>query len=509
MVDVARMEILAKITGVSCPQRLIIHPGRRWVYVIDNYLDRFHVIDRVHRRLVKSIFPGDDPSGIAFDSRGKCYLANFWSNDFAVVDLETEEVEERVALRGAAPHSLWFDPHHRKMFVTNGSSNGILVMDPDTGNVVDQLVMPDGAYGGPLTVNRARGRLYVADDWRSGVGIYPLDTADPGYQTPHHERKFISLPGAHPSGIAAAPGDRLCVPFVKGDRLTLALVDQEQEAVEAEIDLGAGLQTGGVAVNERKKVAYVADYSGARLIAVDLKRKQVCGAVSLERQPSAVAVHPESGLIYVCNPGSNSVAVVADDPLETLGFIDVGAAPSAIAFSPSKARLYVTNSGDGTVSVVNELSHRVVETVPVGEDARQLVVENDNLYVASAARGRISTLRDTFRLAPSFNNDRSASDTAFRFREAYGYPNPARGTNPVLRAQVGLADAVQFSIYDVSGALVHEAAAPAAVLTENGYVYDYAWDVSSVASGVYLVSLCAKKAGETDIRKTFKVAVLK
>lgn len=104
----------------------------------------------------------------------------------------------------------------------------------------------------------------------------------------------------------------------------------------------------------------------------------------------------------------------------------------------------------------------------------------------------------------------SAADAAFKMGEAYSYPNPARaGKNPVLHAEVGVADEVTFRIYDLSGELVHTvqmAGSPS--LVNDKFAYEAQWDVSNVASGVYVVALTAKKENET-LRKNFKVGIVK
>ncbi len=64
-------------------------------------------------------------------------------------------------------------------------------------------------------------------------------------------------------------------------------------------------------------------------------------------------------------------------------------------------------------------------------------------------------------------------------------------------------------IYDSSGELVHTISmgnSPAVV--NDKYAYEAPWDVSSVASGIYVVSVTAKKDGNT-LRKNFKLAVVK
>lgn len=504
IVDLTDLTLLGEIPGVSCPQRMVLHPTRRKLFVIDNYLDRFHVINIDTRLVEKTVYPGDDPSSLLFSSDGKCYMANYWSNDVTVIDGETGDILERIPLAAAAPQNLYFDGQGHRLYITNGSSNGIFVYDTNTGSLIDQLTMPDGAFGGPILVKGSK--VFVVDPWRNGIGVYPKNSHDNSYQASHMELNFIPLSGTHPSGIAEGASNTLVVPFIKGAALTLAVVNMSHETVTDEISLGTSLQGGEVGVNQQKKRAYVADYANAKVISVDLKNNRMLNEVSVERQPTGLAVHPDTGRIYVSNAGADSVAVVEDDPLENLGFIDVGDEPSSIAFAPSKARIYVLNRTDGTMSVINELTHAVVETVPVAQGARALVVDHDDIYVASPDMGQLILVRDNFQ-ALSLTG---ASNSAFMMREAYGYPNPARNANPIVHVEVGVADAVQLSFYDLSGQLVHQTVLSDGPRVFGGeYIYEYTWNVEGVAPGVYLVDVLAKKAGQSDLRKSMKLAVLK
>jgi len=506
VVNLANMQLVTQIAGVSCPQKLVIHPTRKRLYVIDNYLDRFHVINTVTKKKIKTIFPGDDPSGVVFDSTGKCYTANFWSNDIGVIDTETEEVSERIPLAAASPHSLYLDSQGNRLYVTNGSSNGIFIIDPKTGALIDQLTMPDGAFGGPLIVRH--NKLFVVDKWRNGVGVYPLNSHNNAFVASHAEAAFIPLPGVQPSGIAEGSGNMLYVPFVKGANLVLAKIDSSSEQLKKEIDLGAGTASGGVAVSNKKKRAYVADYGAGEVIVVNLQNDTLMGTLSVERKPNSIAVHPASDRVYVANEEANSIAVIDDDPMEVLGFMDVGQTPTAIGFAASKARIYVLNAGDQTMSVIDELTHKVVEVLPVETDGASLLVMpgTDDIFVANPGAGQLVTLRDNFQasfvaLGP---------DSTFSLRDAFGFPNPARSVNPTVRVEVGQADAVQLSFFDVSGNLVHEAVLTDAPQLAGGkYVYDYTWNVADAAAGMYLVRMTAKKAGQGNISKTFKLAVLK
>lgn len=84
--------------------------------------------------------------------------------------------------------------------------------------------------------------------------------------------------------------------------------------------------------------------------------------------------------------------------------------------------------------------------------------------------------------------------------EVYAYPNPSRGQSPRFRVEAAGADAISIRVYDVAGALVHEAA-PAVG-------QDHLWDVSGVGTGVYHYVVTAKRGGQT-LNKRGKLAVVR
>jgi sugar lactone lactonase YvrE len=106
-------------------------------------------------------------------------------------------------------------------------------------------------------------------------------------------------------------------------------------------------------------------------------------------------------------------------------------------------------------------------------------------------------------------------DKAFRLGEVYSFPNPVRsGQHPTVHAEMGWADRWEVRIYDLSGNLVHEAGSTEAPVTvDDGqgvqYAYEYRWDTSDVASGVYICVVQGYKAGQESLRSTSKVAVIK
>jgi len=93
--------------------------------------------------------------------------------------------------------------------------------------------------------------------------------------------------------------------------------------------------------------------------------------------------------------------------------------------------------------------------------------------------------------------------------EVYAFPNPARQVPSVtFHAEVGDADGVQVSVYNVAGDLVHEGRLngnPAIV--QGASAYEYQWNLSDVASGSYVLIVRAQLGDGQDViaKKAFTV----
>ncbi|MFH1784759.1 MAG: discoidin domain-containing protein [bacterium] len=92
------------------------------------------------------------------------------------------------------------------------------------------------------------------------------------------------------------------------------------------------------------------------------------------------------------------------------------------------------------------------------------------------------------------------------FNEVYSYPNPAKRINPTIHIDTTVSvDTIEISIYDIAGDLVHSANLDGSSISIGGNsVYEYTWDVSNVASGIYVYRI---RTEQTTVVK--KIAVIK
>jgi len=104
-----------------------------------------------------------------------------------------------------------------------------------------------------------------------------------------------------------------------------------------------------------------------------------------------------------------------------------------------------------------------------------------------------------------------APTTAFIKGEVYAFPNPAKGGyQPTIHVECGIADSVEIQIYNIACELVHkDEISTQPIIKNNKYAYEYTWDISNKASGVYIYLVRAHKNGENTIRVLKKIAILK
>ncbi|OGS45247.1 MAG: hypothetical protein A2539_10255 [Elusimicrobia bacterium RIFOXYD2_FULL_34_15] len=106
---------------------------------------------------------------------------------------------------------------------------------------------------------------------------------------------------------------------------------------------------------------------------------------------------------------------------------------------------------------------------------------------------------------------KQAPSAEFVKGEVYAYPNPAKnGYQPIIHVECGIADLVEIRIYNVAGELVHkDEISTQPMIKNNKYAYEYTWDISNKASGVYLYLVRAHKNSEKTIKVLKKIALIK
>lgn len=102
------------------------------------------------------------------------------------------------------------------------------------------------------------------------------------------------------------------------------------------------------------------------------------------------------------------------------------------------------------------------------------------------------------------------ADPTFKLNDIYSYPNPAKKTNPTIRVEVGIADSVDIKIFNIALDQIDSIyITDVPKVINNKYAYEYEWNVSGTASGIYIYTVVAEKREETPIKVIRKMTVIK
>lgn len=120
----------------------------------------------------------------------------------------------------------------------------------------------------------------------------------------------------------------------------------------------------------------------------------------------------------------------------------------------------------------------------------------------TALHGDFGNSRTLFSSVPISTADQSLLLDKTR---TYVYPNPVKGSTATIRVQVESAEAVEISIYDLSGYFVKKANLDYVV---EGLPNEYNWNVSNQEPGVYFARVTASKGSRSE-EKIIKIGIIK
>ncbi|MDI6641815.1 MAG: YncE family protein, partial [Elusimicrobiota bacterium] len=401
VVDVVNNTLITNIPNVNWPQKLTIDTVKKRLYVVDNYTDRFHIINTETHQLLKQFSPGDDPSGVCVDTvRNRVYTANYWSHDIGIVDSVTETLIDRVLFTANSPLdvSITLD----KLYISNGQSGGIFVIDKNTYGVLDKIIpysyYDTGMFLYPCGVlNIFTGELrtnsqyaYAVDKFNNSIAVFDI-----------FQGKFIKH--INPPGTVTAitkSGDKIYVAFNDSAKLYFGVIVNNKIWCYSQCSDG-GISY-GLEVNSKTQKAYIADYNNNKVIVFDLLTNSVKKEIPTAAFPACVAIEENSNTVYVTNYGADCVSVIDGDTDTLIGYIPVGDSPWGIAVNSLSKRIYVVNTVDKTLTIINGKNNAVVSTLSIGEGARYVRcdIATQRVYVPNQIDQTVTVVEDLVDTTP-------------------------------------------------------------------------------------------------------------
>ncbi|MCL5108950.1 MAG: YncE family protein [Chloroflexi bacterium] len=213
-----------------------------------------------------------------------------------------------------------------------------------------------GAKPRYLAVNPTTNRIYVSNGGSNDVSV--IDGA-------RNAVVATVAVGTNPQGVAANPAtNRVYVANLGSDDVTV--IDGASNKVAATIKVGK--RPLGIAVNSVTNKVYVGDADGNDISVVDGASNAVVATIPFASGPNGLAVNPAANRLYVVTTGSEGVLSVIDTTGNTVvATLPSGSNSAEVAVNPATNRFYVTNTMIGNVSVFDGANNTLITTVNLGE----------------------------------------------------------------------------------------------------------------------------------------------
>ncbi len=257
-------------------------------------------------------------------------------------------------------------------WVTSERDGTVTRLDPDTGDVLQQVTLQPGVSG----VAIGSKWLWVTDPRRHQLLRLDAKTLQ--------QKQKIEIPGAPgPIALSAKPrrvwiadedGGGIAVVNAENDRRIRTQLPPQV----ARLHLAVG--AGGL---------WVSSSSTGTVRRIDLGTLKVGRPIPAGRRPAGITV--AHGLVWVTNPPTESVTEVDPSTQQVRGQVDVGAKPGGIDGGTST--VWVANAGEDTVTRIDlETGEVEGDPIHVGPEPGAVAVGGDAVWIANNGDGTVTRI---------------------------------------------------------------------------------------------------------------------
>jgi YVTN family beta-propeller protein len=236
-----------------------------------------------------------------------------------------------------------------RIYVPNGGSNSVTVIDPATYKVVDQFNV--GALPQHVTPSYDMKTLWVLND--EGNSLTRIDPATAKMQG--------TIPVDDPYNMYYTPDGKYAI-VVAEQRQRLNFLDPGTMKLAHSLQVPCkGVDHMDFSADGRYLIASC-EFGGA-LIKVDVPQQKYLGRLALGAHcmPQDVKLSPDGSVFYVADMHAGGVHLIDGPRLKKIGFIPTGRGAHGLYVSRDSRVLYVSNRGEGSVSTIDFAGRRVAE----------------------------------------------------------------------------------------------------------------------------------------------------
>lgn len=302
---------------------------------------------------------------IRAEAAPKAYVAEFGSNDVAVIDTGNNRILNHVPVPKGA-HGLVITPDGSRVFVSSDDSSVISVIDAKTDSVI-----------GSIPTGKAPHGLIVSNDGRF---VYAAIFGD-------NQVLEIDARSLKVARTFEAPSPHNLALMPNGKTLFIAAQQPGKTGIE-QIDLSSGKLTGllptdtvprSLNLSPRGDILTLTLFDKNELEVFSTNPLKQMKSIPVGGAPHHTIFTPDGRLVLVCSQTSNDVSIIDAKSWTVSATVPVGQKPHWIGLSSDGEYAYVTNETSGQVSVIDLEEKKVEQTIPVGAAPRKIAVQRGSI----------------------------------------------------------------------------------------------------------------------------------
>lgn len=253
------------------------------------YVSHGMVVQVVDVKTSKAIATIEDTKGVhgitIAPEFGKGYISCGRDSTVVVFDTKTFKTLSRIKVNGSNPDAILYDPFSKNIFVFNGRSKNVTVIEAKSDRVIGGIALE----GKPeFAATDEKGKIYVNNEDKSKLIVINA-------QTLKVEANWPVAPVEEPSGLAIDNSTHRLFTVSDGH---IAVLDAQTGKVIASLPIGDRVD--GVAFDSGLKRAYSANGDGTMTVVGEVDSKyKVIETVATQKGARTIAVDSKTHHIYL------------------------------------------------------------------------------------------------------------------------------------------------------------------------------------------------------------------
>jgi YVTN family beta-propeller protein len=327
--NLAELRVVSSIAVSPEPDRVLLRPGARQLYVVSS-LGKINIVAFPRLRHLATVAIGRSAKDLAFSPDGRiAYALNPTDRELVFLDCAAglnnspENAIPTVTYRlhlGGALSDLALTPDGKTLIAASSNPDLLTFIDVGTRQPVGSIGV--GQAPGPMVILPDNSKIFVADTREEKVSVADIAS--------HRLLAHLEI-GVRPSSLLLKPdGGEIFVLASAASRLII--LDAFHDDVEQTFPLGQKPSAG--TFSRDGAVLYVANSGDGSVLALDVQNRAELASPHVGIEPWALALTPDQRFLLAADRAGSSLAVLRADTVSLsndrsvlVTTVPVGAAP--------------------------------------------------------------------------------------------------------------------------------------------------------------------------------------